>query len=84
MNLLWEWRESDEIQRREEAGPAAWRRVEGITWELGQKGEETTERKTCRQPVLYQRVCVCVGYTGTDRETKEVTGRKQVSKKNVE
>ena len=73
---------SKEIQRRVQAGAAAWRRVEGIMW--GRKLNKQLKRKragSLRDASLYIRV----GNTGTDRETgNDTNSRKQLGSKNMQ
>ena len=57
---------SKEIQRRVQAGAAAWRRVEGI---MGQKTEETTKRKSVGS-LCGNSLYIRVGNTGTDGDRR--------------
>ena len=56
---------SKEIQRREQAGAAAWRRREGIIWDRKLKKQLKGEVLEACGTILY----IQVGNTGTDRET---------------
>ena len=70
---------SKEIQRRVQAGAAAWRRMEGIMWDRKLKKQL---KGSLRGTSLYIRV----GNTGTDRETggEDAGSRKQLGPKNMQ
>ena len=70
---------SKEIQRRVQAGAAAWRRVEGIMWD--RKLKKQLSVGSLRGTSLR----IWIGNTGTDRETGEDTdSRKQLGPKNIQ
>ena len=74
---------SKETQRREQAGAAAWRRLEGIMWDRKLKKQQ---KRKCVGSLRGTCLDIRVGNTGTDRETggEDTDSRKQVGQKNMQ